>query len=108
MSLIGEAAVKIPVTTPNPGPHKVVVRVSSLAPATLNHADRCDRCGARAYVAAMIAAGRAGMVALLFCAHHFRRWEDGIRDAAVQIIDERYQLDEGVAAQKRAQYPNGN
>ena len=99
---------KIPVSSHDAGPRSVAVRVSSLAPATLTHADRCDRCGARAYVAAMIGAGRAGLVAMLFCAHHFRRWEDGIRDAAVQIIDERFQLEQGVAAQKRADYPNGN
>ena len=79
--------------------------VAAFIPATLTHADRCDRCGARAYVLAVIG---AELAQLLFCAHHFRRWEGPIRDAAVQIIDERFQLDEGVQAQKRAEYPNGN
>lgn len=39
----------------------------TLAPA-LTNADRCDRCGARAYVRAVLHAGGE----LLFCAHHGR------------------------------------
>lgn len=40
---------------------------AALAP-TLNAADRCDRCGAQAYVRATLHAGGE----LLFCAHHGR------------------------------------
>jgi hypothetical protein len=40
---------------------------TALAP-TLTAADRCDRCGARAYVRASLSSGGE----LLFCAHHGR------------------------------------
>ena len=40
---------------------------TALAP-TLTAADRCDRCGARAYVRARLSSGGE----LLFCAHHGR------------------------------------
>jgi hypothetical protein len=39
-----------------------------LAPTPLSAADRCDRCGARAYLRAVLPSGSA----LLFCAHHAR------------------------------------
>lgn len=83
-----------------------LVKKSSLAPATLTHADRCDACGvaSRAYVAVMLSVDRQGLLPLYFCAHHFQRWEPELRDRAVLIVDERFQLTEGVAAQKRANY----
>lgn len=56
-------------------------------PHRLKEADRCDRCGARAYVAAEIAA-----VDLLFCAHHFAASETEIRRVAAELLDERWQL----------------
>jgi len=62
---------------------------------TMTAADRCDRCGARAYVAAEI-----NGTDLLFCAHHFGRWEPGVRAAASAIRDERYRLAEEEAARK--------
>lgn len=37
---------------------------------TLTAADRCDRCGAQAYVRVTLSAGE-----LLFCAHHARQHE---------------------------------
>lgn len=46
--------------------------------------DRCDRCGAEAFVWANGVSGD-----LLFCAHHFKKWEDKIREFAFEIIDER-------------------
>jgi hypothetical protein len=53
------------------------------APASLSPADRCDRCGARAYVRAVLADGE-----LLFCAHHGRRFAPKLRQVAVFIQDE--------------------
>lgn len=56
---------------------------TALAP-TLTAADRCDRCGARAYVLVRLTAGE-----LRFCAHHARAHLDALRDRpGVQIVDE--------------------
>jgi hypothetical protein len=53
-----------------------------LAP-NLTAADRCDRCGARAYVRARLSSGGE----LLFCAHHGREHLSKLRDIA-RIQDE--------------------
>lgn len=50
----------------------------------MNLSDRCDSCGAEAFVWVTGISGD-----LLFCAHHFNRWEDKIREFAFEIIDER-------------------
>lgn len=57
--------------------------------AALNAADRCDRCGAQAYVRVELATG----LELLFCAHHARLHEDKLRNVAVNIHDESSRLD---------------
>ena len=54
---------------------------------TLSAQDRCDRCGAQAYVLAKGLAGPLG-----FCAHHFFKWEQAIRDFAFEVVDERDSL----------------
>ncbi|MGH3423488.1 MAG: DUF7455 domain-containing protein [Nocardioidaceae bacterium] len=59
-------------------------------PAALNAADRCDRCGAQAYVRAELTNGGE----LLFCAHHAREHEDKLREIAVTIHDETTRLDD--------------
>jgi hypothetical protein len=58
--------------------------------AALNAADRCDRCGAQAYVRVELGDG----LELLFCAHHGRLHEDKLRDVAVSIHDESARLDQ--------------
>jgi hypothetical protein len=50
----------------------------------LTAADRCDRCGAQAYVRATMASG----FDLLLCAHHFHENENKLREIAVVIQDE--------------------
>lgn len=54
----------------------------------LTAADRCDRCGAQAYVRAVMAAGSE----LLFCAHHWRDNEIRLREVATAIHDESQRL----------------
>jgi hypothetical protein len=54
----------------------------------LNEHDRCDRCGARAYLVAVFGGGSL----LLFCAHHARRHRPRLETAAVQIVDETRKL----------------
>jgi len=50
-------------------------------------AERCDRCGARAVVRAVLPGGAD----LVFCAHHGRQHAESLRAAAATIRD-----DEGV------------
>lgn len=52
--------------------------------AALTAADRCDRCGAQAYLRVELPAGAE----LLFCAHHAREHGDKLREVAVRIHDE--------------------
>jgi hypothetical protein len=52
--------------------------------------DRCDRCGAQAYVRIELASGSD----LLFCAHHARQHEDKLREVAISIHDETGRLAE--------------
>lgn len=51
---------------------------------SLTSADRCDRCGAQAYVRARLGSGGE----LLFCAHHGRAHLPKLQGLAVEIIDE--------------------
>jgi hypothetical protein len=46
--------------------------------------DRCDRCGAQAYVRALLPNG----LELLFCAHHSRQHSSALTKIAVDIHDE--------------------
>jgi hypothetical protein len=50
--------------------------------------DRCDRCGAQAYLRIELAGGSE----LLFCAHHSREHEQQIRSIAVSVHDETSEL----------------
>lgn len=54
----------------------------------LSAVDRCDRCGAQAYVRVELAGGAE----LLFCAHHARQHEDKLREVAITIHDETNRL----------------
>ncbi|WP_347350019.1 hypothetical protein [Intrasporangium sp.] len=58
-----------------------------LAP-ELTAADRCDRCGAQAYVRARLVSGGE----LLFCAHHGREHLPALQGLAVEIHDESARL----------------
>ena len=55
---------------------------------TLTAADRCDRCGARAYVRVLLPSG----LELLFCAHHNRQYATALTKIAVVIRDETERL----------------
>lgn len=57
----------------------------TLAPQpSLTAADRCDRCGATAYVRVVLTNGGE----LLFCSHHARKHLDALRPLAARIDDE--------------------
>ncbi|KHL14594.1 hypothetical protein CLV56_0145 [Mumia flava] len=64
---------------------------TAVAPdAALSAADRCDRCGAQAYVRVEMSNG----FELLFCAHHARRHDEKLREVASTIHDESDKLHE--------------
>jgi len=56
--------------------------------ATLTATDRCDRCGARAYVRVLL----PSRLELLFCAHHTREHGRALAEIAVEIQDETRRL----------------
>ncbi|MGO1318012.1 MAG: DUF7455 domain-containing protein [Cellulomonadaceae bacterium] len=49
----------------------------------LTAADRCDRCGAQAYVKVTLPVGE-----LLFCGHHARQHAAAYQDVALDVQDE--------------------
>lgn len=73
---------------------KIVVSMSEqgvITPAgtrVLNHSDRCDRCGGRAYVRIK----QSGKERLLLCGHHGRKNEAGLRMAGFDYEDQTFQL----------------
>lgn len=67
----------------------------TLPHAELTRQDRCDRCGAQAFVRATLPAGGGE---LLFCGHHFRNHETALVGAGAVILDERHRLEEKVGA----------
>jgi hypothetical protein len=82
----------IPATTLDMTPMKrneadVTTAVAPAAPA-LSASDRCDRCGAQAYLRVELHTGGE----LLFCAHHAREHGDKLREVAVNFVDETHKL----------------
>lgn len=65
--------------------------ITADAPAQLTRQDRCDRCGAQAYVRATL--HQAGDAELLFCGHHFRAHESKLVATGASILDERHRID---------------
>ncbi|SHG72326.1 hypothetical protein SAMN05443575_2630 [Jatrophihabitans endophyticus] len=61
---------------------------TTITASPLSAQDRCDRCGAQAYVRATMESG----FDLLMCAHHFHENEDRLREIAVAIHDETERL----------------
>ncbi|QLQ10499.1 MAG: hypothetical protein HZY75_09030 [Nocardioidaceae bacterium] len=57
---------------------------TAVAPSALTATDRCDRCGAQAYLRVVLSSGGE----LLFCAHHAREHGDKLRAVAVSVHDE--------------------
>lgn len=51
---------------------------------SLTALDRCDRCGAQAYIRVVLSGGTD----LLFCAHHGRQYELKLREIASEYHDE--------------------
>jgi hypothetical protein len=67
---------------------------ATIAETPLAAADRCDRCGARAYIRVRLPGGGE----LLFCAHHGRAHTPALRAADADIQDETRTLAETPAS----------
>ena len=61
-----------------------VTTATAPTPAALTALDRCDRCGAQAYLRVELQSGGE----LLFCAHHAREHGEKLRTIAVNVHDE--------------------
>ncbi|WP_435741447.1 DUF7455 domain-containing protein [Nocardioides sp. SYSU DS0663] len=62
---------------------------TAVAPsAPLTAADRCDRCGAQAYLRVELQTGGE----LLFCAHHAREHGEKLKEIAANVVDETHKL----------------
>lgn len=55
---------------------------TALAPYAFSVQDRCDRCGAQAFVRAVLPVGD-----LMFCAHHGRAYGEALAVAALRVED---------------------
>jgi hypothetical protein len=63
---------------------------TALAPSSsaLSAVDRCDRCGAQAYLRVELQSGGE----LLFCAHHAREHGEKLKEIAANVVDETHKL----------------
>jgi hypothetical protein len=64
----------------------VTTAVATSTPLTA--ADRCDRCGAQAYLRVELLSGGE----LLFCAHHAREHGEALKEVAATMVDETEKL----------------
>ena len=68
---------------------------TTVAPsAPLTAIDRCDRCGAQAYLRVELQTGGE----LMFCAHHAREHGDKIKEIAANVVDETHKLGKSPAS----------
>jgi hypothetical protein len=71
-----------------------VTTATAPSQAVLTAGDRCDRCGAQAYLRVEINTGGE----LLFCAHHAREHGEKLREVAATVHDETHKLDPAAPA----------
>jgi len=72
----------VPLMTPTDG--EMMSSQITMGQTPLNSLDRCDRCGAQAYVRAILLSGGQ----LLFCAHHAKTYAQGLKPVVATIQDE--------------------
>jgi hypothetical protein len=71
-----------------------VTTATAPSAAPLSALDRCDRCGAQAYLRVQLKGG----FELMFCAHHAREHSDKLREVAEHVQDETNKLADTPAA----------
>lgn len=78
---------------PNPEQEVTSTTVGHKATLALTAADRCDRCGAQAYVLLGVSVPHHGIRELLLCAHDYRHHERQLVLSGVRVLlDQRRQL----------------
>lgn len=65
-----------------------MTRSSTTVDPTLTAVDRCDRCGAQAYMRVILRSGGE----LMFCAHHAKAHREKLNQVAARIQDETERL----------------
>lgn len=65
-----------------------MTRSSTTVDPTLTAMDRCDRCGAQAYMRVILHSGGE----LMFCAHHANAHREKLNEVAARIHDETARL----------------
>jgi len=77
------------------------VQVESAEP-LLTHADRCDRCGSRAYVLTIVIWSPTfrGNGELYWCRHHWNAHREALTPMIAVLIDETYQLNKHIEDDK--------
>lgn len=65
-----------------------MTRSSTTVDPTLTAMDRCDRCGAQAYMRVILHSGGE----LMFCAHHANAHREKLNEVAARIHDETAKL----------------
>jgi hypothetical protein len=68
----------------HPEREALVTTATAQSSTPLTAVDRCDRCGAQAYLRVSLQGGGE----LLFCAHHAREHGDKLREIAAYVHDE--------------------
>jgi len=76
----------VPLMTPTDG--EIMSSQITMEQTPLNSLDRCDRCGAQAYVRATLISGGQ----LLFCSHHAKSYAEGLKPVTSVIQDETQKL----------------
>jgi hypothetical protein len=70
---------------------EAIMTTTAIASPELNTMDRCDRCGAQAYVRVVLETSGGE---LLFCGHHARAVESSLKPLAATWHDETARLSE--------------
>lgn len=71
---------------------------TAVASSPLTAMDRCDRCGAQAYLRVELQSGGE----LLFCAHHAREHGEKLKEVAASVFDETHKLAPSSASDKNS------
>ena len=67
----------------------LIVNSTLTAGPALTAYDRCDRCGAQAYVRVTLPTGGT----LIFCGHHAKKHEEKLKMIATEYVDETNRLE---------------
>jgi hypothetical protein len=62
-----------------------VQEVQEIEQRQLKVVDRCDQCGAQAFVLVKLLTGE-----LMFCGHHYNKHKEKLNNQAYEIVDERH------------------